>query len=277
MEKPSAAPTDARERLRQHFSSDPGSPGRWEALWKDGTFLPWDKGGANPALFDLLRERGDLIGGPQRADGRRKKALVPGFGKGYDLLLLSSCGYDAYGVEGSASAIETAREYAREHESEYPTKSDEVGRGRVEYLLGDFFKAGWEEGLDFKAAGAFDLIYDYTVSRHPVAARCRSAEVDQSQFLSALPPSLRPAWAARLSGLLALTGQLICLEFPTYKDPQTGGPPWALPPVVYEQHLSYPGEDIKYDDKGHIVVEEGRSSEREQSAADCSLDAGADA
>ena len=46
---------------------------------------------------------------------------------------------------------------------------------------------------------------------------------------------------------------LICLEFPTYKDPSAGGPLFALPSAVYLQHLSRPGETIPYDEKGYVV------------------------
>ena len=56
---------------------------------------------------------------------------------------------------------------------------------------------------------------------------------------------------------------LICLEFPTYKDPATGGPPFALPSAVYWQHLSRPGEDVPYDEKGY-VVEQALSGTNEQ-------------
>lgn len=50
----------------------------------------------------------------------------------------------------------------------------------------------------------------------------------------------------------APAGNLICLEFPTYKDPSLGGPPFAVSPAVYVEHLSHPGEELPYDDKGHI-------------------------
>lgn len=75
------------------------------------------------------------------------------------------------------------------------------------------------------------------------------------QFLSALPPSLRPAWAASMARLLSPTGRLICLEFPSNKEPSTGGPPWALPPNVYLGHLGRPGEQIEYDEQGYIKLE----------------------
>ena len=47
-------------------------------------------------------------------------------------------------------------------------------------------------------------------------------------------------------------GNLVCIEFPTYKDPASGGPPWTLPPKVYVEHLSHPGEEIEYDEGGRI-------------------------
>lgn len=74
------------------------------------------------------------------------------------------------------------------------------------------------------------------------------------KFLCALPPSLRPLWALRQSQLLAHepSGYLLCIEFPTYKDPLTKGPPFGLRPEVYVEHLSHPGKEIPYDDKGHV-------------------------
>lgn len=75
------------------------------------------------------------------------------------------------------------------------------------------------------------------------------------QFLSALPPDLRPPWSARMSQLLRESGRLICVEFPSNKDPKLGGPPYALPAPVYVEHLSHPGEDVPYDEKtGHVIL-----------------------
>lgn len=45
---------------------------------------------------------------------------------------------------------------------------------------------------------------------------------------------------------------MVCLEFPTHKDPTTGGPPWALPPLVYQELLKRPGDEISYDERGTI-------------------------
>ena len=54
--------------------------------------------------------------------------------------------------------------------------------------------------------------------------------------------------------LLGEGGLLICIEFPTYKAPSTGGPPYGLPPQVYFEHLSHPGKDIPYDAQGYVKI-----------------------
>ncbi|KAG4433422.1 hypothetical protein IFR05_011087, partial [Cadophora sp. M221] len=86
-------PTDARARLLSHFTSAQGSAehgSKWNELWTEG-FLPWDKGFPNPALADLLSQRQDLLPPPSSPQqSKQKKALVPGCGKGYDVLLLSA-------------------------------------------------------------------------------------------------------------------------------------------------------------------------------------------
>jgi hypothetical protein len=72
------------------------------------------------------------------------------------------------------------------------------------------------------------------------------------QFFCALQPYLRPKWALRHTQLLTLLpeGCLICLEFPTTKDPKSDGPPYAAPPEAYWKHLTHPGEEITYDSEG---------------------------
>ena len=57
-----------------------------------------------------------------------------------------------------------------------------------------------------------------------------------------------------MSRLLADGGHLICVEFPSNKDPKIGGPPYALPPPVYVEHLGHPGEELPYSSEtGHVV------------------------
>jgi len=48
------------------------------------------------------------------------------------------------------------------------------------------------------------------------------------------------------------------VEFPTYKAPSTGGPPFGLTPDVYVSHLSRPGEHVPYTPEGY--PEESSSS-----------------
>jgi SAM-dependent methyltransferase len=97
---------------------------------------------------------------------KKGRALVPGCGKGYDVALLASWGYDAYGLEVSKHAGDAAREYLKSAgeggEGEYAVKKEGSGRGKMECVVGDFFDEGWREeagGLE----GGFEIIYDNTV------------------------------------------------------------------------------------------------------------------
>jgi len=156
---------DPRAKLLEHFKGRENQPGAWDDLWKGKDFLPWDRLMPNPALVDILNDRTDLIGSSMDG-GRRKKALVPGCGRGYDCVLLASYGYDAYGLEGSENAIEEAKKWQQDHQKEYEVKDEAVGRGQVKFVSGDFFKSDWEKdvpGLREPAQNGFDIIYDYTV------------------------------------------------------------------------------------------------------------------
>ncbi|KAI9881484.1 MAG: hypothetical protein M1830_000047 [Pleopsidium flavum] len=233
-------PTDARARLLSVFSTPASEHGKgWSKLWDEGDFLPWDKGTPNPALVDILTDRHDLIGPPTIEEGgstRRKRALVPGCGRGYDVLLLASFGYDAYGLEISESAVKKCEEEKSGNGVNYKVHDEKNGAGETKFIVGDFFTDDWFK--EVRGARKFELIYDYT-------------------FLCALPPSMRPAWSLRYSQLLAASpaGNLICLEFPTYKPPSTGGPPFGLTSKVYVEHLSHPGEDLPYDGEGNIKAD----------------------
>lgn len=156
---------DARAKLKAQFGSvDPADHGRkWNELWEEG-FLPWDKGVPSPALVDLLVEKRDLIQGPAafQLSNKSRKALVPGCGKGYDVLLLASWGYDAYGLDYSEKAIEQAKLVEKEFAGKgvYETKPG-VQAGKITWLVGDFFKDDFLRPVE--GEHKFDLIYDYTV------------------------------------------------------------------------------------------------------------------
>lgn len=160
---------DARERLRQHFlnAEESDHPGKWNDLYRAG-FIPWDKGLPSAPLAEALARR-DLISEPAVAASgtgkQRKRALVPGCGKGYDVLLLAAFGYDAYGLETSELALKGARETEEKHGGDevYRVRDESVGKGKVTWISGDFFKDDWAKSLGEGFDGTFDLLFDYTV------------------------------------------------------------------------------------------------------------------
>ncbi|KAK4237075.1 S-adenosyl-L-methionine-dependent methyltransferase [Achaetomium macrosporum] len=84
----------------------------WSALWDSNPSGLWDRGRPSPALIDLIESGPDVIPRPKQSDTRKPRALVPACGRGYDVIMLALHGYDAYGLEVSSTAVETAREYA---------------------------------------------------------------------------------------------------------------------------------------------------------------------
>ncbi|KAI5795162.1 S-adenosyl-L-methionine-dependent methyltransferase [Geopyxis carbonaria] len=209
--------TDARQRLLEQFSSTPSEQHgeKWAELWTQN-FLPWDKGCASPSLEDLLAQKKQELGLACASSSKaRKRVLVPGCGKGYDVLLFASYGLDAVGVEISPPAVVQARAWV----DSQLEKLDTINYGSVTFIEGDFYKDTWVQSLSLESAGTFDYIYDYT-------------------FLCAMPLDMRPAWASRMAHLLRPgSGYLICLEFPLYKPLETGGPPWGLTSDTYVQLL----------------------------------------
>ena len=165
------AVTDARARLQEHFSTTDSEHGdRWSKLWDAGDFLPWDRGQPNPALEDVLSQHVSVLGtatcmrdGTERT--HRAKALVPGCGRGYDVLLLASFGYDAYGLEISESAVQKCREEQQKNGHKYPPRDKSIGAGNVQFVKGDFFKS--DQWLGQVGDEHFDLIYDYTACALP--------------------------------------------------------------------------------------------------------------
>ena len=239
----------ARAALREHFSDYQGEKYAegWAKLWQDGSLLPWDRGKPSPALSDTLENYRGLIGGAM-VDGRRKRALVPGCGRGVDVLLLESFGYDAVGLEVSEGAVKAAEQYAEEHGNEYVVKDDKVGKGSRKFVHGDFYKNDFLGDAGMKGGEKFDLIYDYTVSHILFIPRPTTMVLTLFQFFCAMNPKMRPAWAQRMSELLADSSQanLICLEFPTDKPASSGGPPFGSPSKAYLMHLCQPGNEVPY-------------------------------
>ncbi|KAM3425090.1 hypothetical protein BST61_g7056 [Cercospora zeina] len=245
-----ALPDAARQKLRDTFANRPldDQLTGWDELWKQQV-TPWDRAGPSHALADAVTGHPDILGPPVKSDSgrRRRRALVPGCGRGYDVLLLAALGYDAYGVDGSSAAIDAARRLQMEAggSASYRALETESGRGRETFVRNDFFK---DDFLEATGGGSFDLIFDYT-------------------FLCALPPPLRPSWAQRMTELLASDGHLICLEWPLHKPANEGGPPHGLSAALYESLLRSPGQDVPYDERGKVSVNE--AAEQSDNALVC--------
>ncbi len=186
------AAAENREKLKSHMSqySGPSYVQGWDELWNKGDFLPWDRGSPSPALADTLVSHAHVIGGPI-IEGRRKRALVPGCGRGVDVLLLASFGYDVVGLEYAEKALVACEEYVKENEGRYGVYDEKVGKGEMKFLRGDFYSDEWVKKIGWgEWDGRFDLIYDYTVSDLPpsLGALCRDTDlilqVDLVPFLS---------------------------------------------------------------------------------------------
>lgn len=171
----SAINPDERSRLQESFASLPftSHPSRWDSLYRQA-FTPWDRAGPSLALADLLAQRTDLVPPAQERDARgnlvqgvpRRTALVPGCGRGHDVLLLSSFGYDVWGLDYSPDAVRMAEENRKDAESKglYKPVEEDLEKGDIKWLAGDFFDESWSKGIGTDGSGTFDLIYDYTVS-----------------------------------------------------------------------------------------------------------------
>jgi methyl halide transferase len=175
-------------------------PSAWEQLWERG-IAPgeyFDREAPSPALVELLS------GGTLASGGA---ALVPGCGRGYEVLAIAASGiFDAVvGLDLAPTGIEAAKAYA----------AGKPGAEKVEYRCEDFFSY---QGIK----GGFRFVFDYT-------------------FLCALPPELREDWARKNAELIAPDGVLVTLMFPLGKPLSDGGPPYGLSFATYEELLGKVG------------------------------------
>lgn len=204
---------------------------RWENIWRDGCAPGqfFDKASASPTLrsllsLPLLPAQADHLaaqGGlpedgsytpPPLIDARNKRALVPGCGRGYDVVAFAQAGASAaVGLELSTKAAEVAREYVR---GELGGEGASAASA-AQIVECDFFSPP----KDTVPPESFDLGYDLT-------------------FLCALHPTMREAWAAGWSRLLKKGGLLVtaCYPIDASRD-QNAGPPWPLTPQLYERLL----------------------------------------
>ena len=202
-------------------------PKHWEILWEKG-LAPGDYFDAEapcPAFVNSLSEPW------VPANGR---ALVPGCGRGYDLVALLSTGKFAYvtGLDVSTTAVNSALSYLKTvkpslDESKYSVKSE------------DFFELDPNQGK-------YSLVYDYT-------------------FLCAIQPHMRHKWAKKMSSLVEKGGMVITMMFPLGSELGEDGPPFTLTVDLYRELLesngfrAVDGPRIVRNDQAHERRGDGKS------------------
>jgi methyl halide transferase len=171
---------------------------RWAAAWVAG-INPGDKFDAHfplPALSQMVAEGSVPTG----------RALVPGCGRGYDVVLLASPERVAVGLDISEVAIAAA-------EAMYgalPEDEKKPPRASVVFQAQSFFD------LPEDAESRFDFVYDYT-------------------FFCALDPSIRPLWAEKMAAIVTPGGELCTVIFPIGE--REGGPPFQVSMEDYKAVL----------------------------------------
>ena len=170
---------------------DPALPAFWDERF-DADFTPWDAGGPPPGLLRFVQR----ASGPARGAEPSGVALAPGA-----TVLIPGCGSGwEVGALDDAGFKVLAIDFAA---AAVARASARLGP-RSERLLrqADFFEF---------APAAVDWIYERT-------------------FLPALPPSLWPAWAGRVAGLLG-PGALLAGFFlidPAVDAATRRGPPFSI-------------------------------------------------
>ncbi|GBG35851.1 class I SAM-dependent methyltransferase [Mycobacterium montefiorense] len=131
---------------------DPNDPTRFEQMYRDDqtshglpAATPWDIGGPQPVVQQLVA-LGAIKG----------EVLDPGTGPGHHAIYYASKGYSATGVDGSAAALERARENAQK------------AGVSVNFELADATKL---EGLDNRFDTVVDCAFYHTFSGEPELAQ----------------------------------------------------------------------------------------------------------
>jgi len=184
----------------------------WEDMWqRDGGLKPgqaFDAKGSSKVLLQVLNSK------PAPPAGA--SALVPGCGRGYDVIEMAKIGYAAVGLDIAPTAVESATRYNQET---LAAAGLERWPGSAAFSTDDFFDLE-------PTGGGFDLIYDYT-------------------FLCAIDPSMREKWASCMRKLIKPQGgELITLIFPL--GDYAGGPPHAMSKELVSSLLVPQGFEATY-------------------------------
>jgi thiopurine S-methyltransferase len=166
-------------------------PDFWLERWRDGR-IGFHRAEPNQRLIENAAVLSNAI-----------RVVVPLFGKSHDLEWLIVHGFEVTGVELSELAVQAFfAERALVPNVRTQAKFVVYEHGNLAIWVGDFF------ATSSKDLGLFDAVYD------------RAA-------LIALPPELRPQYAAHLQTLLAPQAKLLLV---TLHTDASGGPPFSVPP-----------------------------------------------
>ena len=159
----------------------------WRARYVE-EHTPWDLGGHHPGLERWWAAEGQKLG--------IESALVPGCGRGHDVIFLARAGLRV----GAVDVVDLAAE---------PFVEELTERGG-EFHLKNFLE--WESGRDpAELGGPYDLVFEHTI-------------------FCAIEPAQRPAFGRAAAACVRPGGYLFSLLFPNDKPAEDGGPPHRAEP-----------------------------------------------
>ena len=234
-----AAPKETVESVASEMSAKTvRTADDWEGVWTTGgadggKLMPghkFDAGKSSPMLHAVISRDVEAHDGAHGVEGRR--VLVPGCGRGYDVLTFARAGAsEAVGLEIAPTGNAEAQKILRD-----ATAADHKLRGVCSVVDKDFFSLPSSSG---PSPSLFDIVYDYT-------------------FLCALEPARRTAWATTMASIVKPGGQLWTIIFPI--SDHDGGPPFAVSPAVYRSLLLESFEEVSLAPVPDELSHNGRES-----------------
>lgn len=162
----------------------------WRARYVEA-HTPWDLGGAHPGLAAWWAAEGRTLG--------LESAIVPGCGKGHDVLFLARQGLRVHAVD----VVDLCADHFAE----------ELAACGGAFHLENFLAAGTDAGVAPGDLGApFDLLFEHTI-------------------FCAIEPEQRPAFGRAAAACVRPGGYLFSLLFPGDKPLAEGGPPHRAEPA----------------------------------------------
>ena len=159
----------------------------WQRHYDEGD-LGWDLGQVSPPFIRLFESNIILPG----------KTLVPGCGRGHEVIYLTENGFEVTAVDYSSGAVNHLKSTVQERKL------------KCKVLHMDFF------GIDYAHNGVYDLLIEQT-------------------FFCAISPKQRPSYVSTVARALKQGGMLAGLFYHTGKE---GGPPFNTTREDILKHFS---------------------------------------